>query len=210
MRRILFALGAVVCLAIAAVLLLLATDVGRWSDAMAASDVRYRSDPGGHGLWRTDAVLPLDPARRLLGVGDDIAFREALRALRLGRLEEGGTSDPVLVLQRGDARARLQEIVGNDPSPARRSRAMNLLGVLSFASAITEARGQAQYIADAAAAFQKAIETDPTNYEAKANLELALQRGKALEAAESAGGQNPSPGGAGAKGAGAGDPGTGY
>jgi hypothetical protein len=202
--------GAVLCLALASFLFLLAVDIGRWSDAMAADDVRYRAEPEAASLWQPDTVLPLDVAERVLGTGDDVAFRQAVRALRLGRLDLGITSDPELALNRGEARARLQQIATEDGDRTRRSRATNLIGVIAFASSLTEARDQAAFVQDAAAAFQTAIELDPDNREAKANLELALQRGRALQPSEAGGGPNPSPGGSGAKGAGAGDPGSGY
>jgi hypothetical protein len=210
MRRLALAAGAVVCLALASALFLLAVDIGRWSDALAADDVRYRAEPESAGLWQPNTVLPFGAAKRLLRTGDDVAFREALRALRLGRLDLGITSDPELALARGEARARLQQIATEEGDPARRSRATNLIGVIAFASSLSEARDQAAFVADATAAFQTAIELDPDNREAKANLELALQRGRALQATEAGGGPNPSPGGSGAKGAGAGDPGSGY
>ena len=210
MKRLVFAAGAVASLALASVLFLLAVDIGRWNDAMATDDVRYRAEPERAGLWRPETVLPYAAAERVLGVRDDVAFREAVRALRLGRLDLGITSDPELALHRGEARARLQQIAGEDGDRRRRSRAINLIGVIGFASSLTEARDQAAFIADAAAAFQTAIELDPDNREAKANLELALQRGRALQPTEAGGGPNPSPGGSGAKGAGAGDPGSGY
>jgi hypothetical protein len=210
MRRVGLGAAAVLCIALACALLLLAVDIGRWSDAMAADDVRYRAEPDSAGLWQPDTVLPFGAAKRLLGTGDDVAFREALRALRLGRLDLGITSDPELALSRGEARARLQQIATEDPDRIRRSRATNLIGVIAFASSLTEARDQAAFVADAVAAFQTAIELDPDNLEAKANLELALQRGRALQPTEAGGGPNPSPGGSGAKGAGAGDPGSGY
>jgi hypothetical protein len=202
--------AAVVCIALASVLLMLAVDIGRWSDAMAADDVRYRAEPEGADLWQPDTVLPFGAAKRLLGTGDDVAFREALRALRLGRLDLGITSDPELALNRGEARARLQQVATEGGDRVRRSRATNLVGVIAFATSLTEARDQSAFIQDAAAAFQTAIELDPDNAEAKANLELALQRGRALQPTEAGGGPNPSPGGSGAKGAGAGDPGSGY
>ena len=210
MRRVVFGIGAVACLALAAASFAFASDVGRWRDAIGAGDVRYRTSPESEGLWQSDERLPAGLAKTLLGVGDDVRFREALRAFRLSRLDLGITSDPKLALARGEARARLQEIAGGSGDPRRRSRAMGLLGVLSFASALSEARDQALHITDAVAAFQGAIALDPTNAEPKANLELSLQRGRGLQPTESAGGQNPSPGGAGAKGAGVGDPGSGY
>ena len=210
MRRLGLGAAAVVCFVLASALFLLAVDVGRWSDAMAADDVRYRAEPESAGLWHPDTVLPAGVTKRLLGSGDDVAFREALRALRLGRLDLGITSDPELALYRGEARARLQQVATEDDDLVRRSRAVNLIGVIAFASSLTEARDQAAFIADATAAFQTAIELDPDNREAKANLELALQRGRALQPTEAGGGPNPSPGGSGAKGAGAGDAGSGY
>jgi hypothetical protein len=210
MRRVLFAAGALACLVLASLLVLVAVDIGRVSDAMAADDVRYRAEPEAERLWRPDTVAPLDLGERVLGVGDDVAFREAVRALRLGRLDIGITSDPELALRRGEARARLQEIASEEGDRKRRSRATNLIGVIAFASSLSEARDQAAFVQDAAAAFQTAIELDPDNQEAKANLELALQRGRALQPTEAGGGPNPSPGGSGAKGAGAGDPGSGY
>jgi hypothetical protein len=210
MRRLALGTAAILCVVLATGLLLLAVDIGRWSDAMAADDVRYRADPESTDLWRPDTVLPFGAAKRLLGTGDDVAFREALRALRLGRLDLGITSDPELALKRGEARARLQQLATEDDDRIRRSRATNLVGVIAFASSLTEARDQAAFVEDAAAAFQTAIELDPNNAEAKANLELALQRGRAIQPTEAGGGPNPSPGGSGAKGAGAGDPGSGY
>ena len=210
MKRVALAAGAIACLVMASGLFLLAVDIGRWTDAMAAGDVRYRAEPEATGLWKAQTIVPFGVADRMLGVDDDVAYRLAVRALRLGRLDLGITSDPALALRRGEARARLQEIAGEAGDRRRRSRATGLLGVIALASAISEARDQAAYMQDATAAFQTAIELDPDNREAKANLELALQRGRTLEAAESGGGPNPSPGGAGAKGAGAGDPGSGY
>ena len=204
------AVGAVLCLALASFFVLLAVDIGRWSDAMAADDVRYRAEPERSDLWQPDTGLPFGVAARVLDTGDDVAFREAVRALRLARLDLGITSDPELALRRGEARARLQQVAGEDSDPARRSRALNLIGVIGFQSSLTDARDQEAFIADAVAAFQTAIELDPENREAKANLELALQRGRTIQPTESGGGPNPSPGGSGAKGAGAGDPGSGY
>ena len=161
MKRLALGAAAVVCVALATALFLLAVDIGRWNDAMAADDVRYRAEPESTDLWQPDTVLPFGAAKRLLGTGDDLAFREALRALRLGRLDLGITSDPVLALSRGEARARLQQVATEDDDRVRRSRATNLVGVIAFASSLTEARDQAAFVQDAAAAFQTAIELDP-------------------------------------------------
>lgn len=210
MKRAALVAGALVCAGLAVGLFLLAADVARWSEAMAKDDVRYRRTPADDDLWQAETLLPLDPARKMLGLGDDVGFREAVRALRLGALDKGFSSDPAIELRRAEARARLQEIAGGSSDPRRRSRAMSLLGVINFASALSEAQGQDAYLADATAAFRGAIELDSDNAEAKANLELALQKGQSIQPTESAGGPNPSPGGSGAQGAGAGSPGSGY
>ncbi len=209
-RRIAFAAGAVVCLVVAVAFFALAIDAGRWRSVLQADDVRFRTSPEAEDLWQPAQTLPKGAAGAILGVRDDVRFREALRMFRLSRLDEGPTSDPRLALARSDARARLQEIAGGNGDRRLRSRAMGLLGVLSFVGALSDARDQAVHLQDAVATYQSAIDLDPTNDEAKANLELALQRGRGVQPSESGGGANPSPGGSGAKGAGAGEPGSGY
>ncbi|MEX2645378.1 MAG: hypothetical protein WD249_03855 [Gaiellaceae bacterium] len=209
-RRIALVAGAAACVALAAVLLLLAAAVGRWRAALTADDVRWRAVPEEPGLWQPAARLPGDPARLLLGVGDDVRFREAIRALRLGRLERGFSSDPALALPRAEAQARLVRVFEQDPSPARSSRALGLIGVIGFANSLFETRGQLALVREAVAAFEAAIAIDPDNDEAKANLEQALQRRQTLAALAGAGAAEPSPGGAGARGAGTANSGSGY
>ena len=85
---------------------------------------------------------------------------------------------------------------------------MTLLGVISFASALSDAQDQDALQRDALARFRGAIALEPENDEAKANLEVALRRD--AEAGESGGGKDPTPGGQGARGAGAGEAGAGY
>jgi hypothetical protein len=201
--------GAVACFVVAAVLVLVAVDVDRWRDAVPAGDVRYRVSPGATDLWQPDTLVP-GAARMLLGVGDDVEFRRAVRALRLARLEDATVSDPKLALLRNEAQARLEAIAARSGDPVRRSRAAGLLGVLGLARLVTETQDRAALLRSTIASLEFAIELDPGNDEAKFNLELALQRGRGIQLTEAAGGGNPSPGGAGAKGAGAGEPGGGY
>lgn len=209
-RRIVLAFMAALCLALAAVLLMLALDVGRWRDSFTAGDVRWRAVPDDPGLWEPAPLVPRDPASALLGVGDDVRFREAIRALRLGRLDLGFSSDPALALPRAEAQARLARVVEGDPHPERSSRALGLIGVIGFANSLYETRGQLALVREAVAAFEAAIAIDPANDEAKANLERALQRRQALEALAGAGAAEPTPGGAGARGAGTANTGSGY
>lgn len=209
MRRAALTAGALACLALAAALFLLAADVSRWRAALEAGDVRYRVAPAEEGLWRPGELVPFGPARRLLGADDDLVFRDAVRALRLGRLEQGFVSDPALALPRAQAQRLLLAAAGSGDAE-RRSRALGLVGVIGFANSVFETRDQQALLQEALALFQGAISLDPQNAEAKYNLEQALRRGQALEAAPGSGTPRPEPGGAGSRGAGAGASGSGY
>ena len=209
-RKLAAVVGAVACLALAAGLFLVAADVAHWRGALDAGDVRWRAVPDEPGLWRPSTLAPSDPASRLLAVEDDLRFREALRALRLGRLERGFSSDPALALPRAEAQARLARVVELDPALDRSSRALGLIGVIGFANSLYESRGQLALVREAVAAFEAAIALDPANDEAKANLEQALMRRQSLEALAGAGAAEPTPGGAGARGAGTANTGSGY
>ena len=208
MRRLARILGALACFALAAVFVLVALDVARWDPALEAGDVRYRAAPQEPDLWRPGQIVPFGAARSLLGVDDDVDFREALRTLRLAGIAEAQSSDPRLALRRNEARTQIAAIAERDADSWRRSRAMTLLGVISFASALSDAQDQDALQRDALARFRGAIALEPDNDEAKANLEVALRRD--AEAGESGGGKDPTPGGQGARGAGAGEAGAGY
>jgi hypothetical protein len=209
-RRAALVAGALACFGCAAVLFLLAADVARWRDAMPADDVTYIAAPESPGLWQPDTRLPAGLSRGVVGVKDDTDLRRALRAFRLARLESAIISDPQQALDRNEAQARLEVIVGGTMDRKRRSRAASLLGALGIARLGSESQERAALLESTVANLRLALELDPGNAEAKYNLELALQRGRGIQPAEGAGGTNPSPGGAGASGAGAGDPGSGY
>jgi hypothetical protein len=215
LRRELLLVLAVAAFVLAALLALVAVDVGRWRSTMAADDVRYRiGSPDAE--WRADTLAPFGAARRLLRVDDDLAFREALTALRASALDDPTVSDPNLAVKRTDAADRLESIVVHDRDPVRRSRASNLLGVLGMVvfntgpSGGTLAPDRSELLLNAIASFEQAIAIDPGNDEAKYNLQVILLRGQGLLPTEAAAGINPTPGGRGARGAGAGEPGSGY
>jgi hypothetical protein len=202
--------AALVCFVLAVGLAMVAADVARWRDALGAGDVRYDATPHEQDLWTSSTIAPAGLSRAVLGIGDDIAFRRALRALRLARLEDRTVSDPEVALLRNDAQARLEAIAAGGGDRTRRSRSAGLLGVLGLTRLYSETQDPAAVIEDIVASMRLALTLNPENGEAKFNLELALQRGRAMQIAEAGGGADPSPGGSGAEGAGAGDPGTGY
>ena len=147
-----------------------------------------------------------------MGTEDDVELRRAVRSVRLARLDDPtvSVSDPEIALLRNDAQARLDALVAGDADAKTKSRAAGLLGVIGLSRLGSETQDRVALLSATVANLQLAIALDPSNDEAKYNLELALQRSRGVQLTEGAGGQNPSPGGSGSSGAGAGDPGSGY
>jgi hypothetical protein len=190
-RRAAVVAGAVACLLLATFVVLLAADVWRWRDALRSDDGRYRSAPSSGDLWDPASFVPLALARNSLGVDDDLAFRRAVRAMRLGNLEDAQAFDTEVLLQRADAQTRLAAIAESERDPQRRSRAMTLLGVLLLATPVPTVEEQAAALKAAITNLQTAIELDPENSDAKFNLEFALRQRSAGLAAR--GGSSPNP-----------------
>ena len=213
--RELLLVAAAACLVLAVVLALVAVDVARWRTAIPADDVRFAAGAPTDG-WAPRTVAPFAAGERVLDVGDDVAFRRMLRLLRASKLLDFTVSDPVLAVRRTELAEQLESIVVHDPDPVLRSRASSLLGVVSVASwSSTPPQGtqqldRSELLLAAVASFEQAIAFDPENDDAKYNLQLMLQRGEGLLPTEAAAGRNPSAGGKGSRGAGAGAPGSGY
>lgn len=210
MRRIALRAGALVCLVVGVFLILLATDVLRWSNAVQASDVRYRANASAAGLWQIDAIVPGDPGRSLLGIDDDLALRKAVRALELSKLGSRANYQPELIVQRADAEARLQTLASGGGSRTQRSRAAELLGVLQLASPTSNPQQRSSFLLKAVANLQKAIQLDPSNDEAKYNLEVALRGTHGVQTVQGSPTPNVTTGRPGSRGAAAGGPGGGY
>jgi hypothetical protein len=206
---------AAACAVGAVLLALVAVDVARTRSAIAVDDVRFATGAPTNG-WSPRALAPFGAGERILGVRDDVAFREMLRVLRQSKLLDYTVSDPMLALRRTELAERLESIVVHDPDPVLRSRASSLLGVVSVVSwnstppQGTQQLDRSELLVAAVASFEQAIGLDPENDDAKYNLQLMLQRGQGLLPTEAAAGRNPSPGGKGSRGAGAGAPGSGY
>lgn len=193
------------CLALAIVVALFTADLRTWRDAMREGDVRYAAGGLPAPDWNASTTLPSSLSRRVLGVDDDRALRDA--ALSFRRATRG--SFDILRKRRDRALAEAQLLdVAAHGSRTQGSQASNLLGVLTFADA-TSGRRAATPVERSVAAFQEAVRLDPGNADAKTNLELLLRllqsRGHRL-------GPNPNPGprGSGRHGAGTGAPGRGY
>ena len=210
MKRAGLIAGTVACFLLVGLVALLALDIASWRAAIRADDARYRNAPGDTDLWSPATRVPLGATRNLLDIEDDLAYREAVRTLRLSNLEDATLSDTKLILKRAEARARLEAIAAGDDDPARRSKALTLLGVINLATPVADSQEQIAALKTAVVNFQRAITLDPGNVDAKFNLEYALRQGGGGLAAS--GGPAPdTAGGPGAsRGAATSPPGSGY
>ena len=163
--------AAAAAFAIAAGLSLLAADVRAWQHAFDTGDLQYRAAPGGNRPWESPDTLPGRPAARLLDVGDDVTFRRGVRFYQLS--EPGSFSESFGTSPRPVAAARklLRRAEREHDDHRVRASAANFLAVLSYQSGafIDEA-----FARQAVRLFRRAVRTDPTNEEAKFNLELMM------------------------------------
>ena len=198
---------AVLLVALAAVAALLASDLRAWPAALRVGDARYNVSPAA-AHWHASIVVP-GLAGSLLGVGDDVAAR---RAIRLFRLTYGvhGTLETALQSQgaRAQAELALADVV-RSRNPLVAAQASDLLGLLAFGDLALGGGTDPSQADRAVSAFVDAVRLDPNDEAAKVNLELVLRlfqaHGVRTGASTGAGGR-----GTGRHGAGTGIPGSGY
>jgi len=176
MKRWLALGGALLAAAVGVFLLLLAVDVHRWHSRIAAGDIAVRTNPVGSHLWVPQTFLPARISRGLLGVDDDLRLRQAIQLFRLGRpgVPYYLTSTAVTAY-RSEAQASFSRAIETDQEAARRSEELNLLGVLELIGVGGSDPQLLQTVPRAADDFRNALVADPTNDDAKFNLELALR-----------------------------------
>ncbi len=164
---------------VAALMLLLAAfDVERWQARIAEDDVRFSTAPATSNLWQADALLPGDPARRLLSISDDLRYRRAVQAFLASHPREAGSLRPELEAARVEAQVRLRELAQRERNAQRRSEILNLLGALSTAAARwqQQTRERVESLEASVAYFTQAVRLDRTNEDAMFNLEVLLRR----------------------------------
>jgi hypothetical protein len=167
--------GALVCLAAAVILVLIAVDAHTWGSRMAADDLRYRRDASSSALWRPAQVAPGDLAEHVLGIGDDLAYRRALRNFRIGRVTEP-VSSPTVTSHRIAAQIDLTHVADTNGEPGIRSQVDNLLGVLGFGLGSQDFGQRQAFFNNGISAFQSAVVLDPSDDDAFYNLEYALDQ----------------------------------
>jgi tetratricopeptide (TPR) repeat protein len=194
-----------VLVVLAVIVALAAGDVRGWRSALAAGDAAYVATPA-RASWTPHARLG-GVAEGLLGVHDDVQLRKALQ-LYVDAAKLHLRLDNALDVE--SARARAQdalEQVSRATDAQRRSQALTLLGILAFRAS---AAGGAQSQVDAAISdFTDAVRADPANEQAAFDLELLL-RLTAAHGTRAEPGQGGGFGRTGHRGAGGGQPGSGY
>jgi hypothetical protein len=209
-RRALLLAGVAGCVLLSLFLVVLAVDVLRSRDALASGDTRYSTAPRDGKLWHPGALSVAGVSRDVLGVQDDLRFREAVRALRLSQRDKPTDTSAEAILRRAKAQKLLQNVADNDPNVSRRSRAMSLLSVLLLSTPAADQDERASIQRVALANLQKAITLDPGNNEAKYNLEVVLRRRAGVQTVQGGPTPNPSSGQGQSRGAATGPPGKGY
>lgn len=198
-RRLALLAAGVVLLCLAALLAFAAEDARTWPVRLREGDVRYRAVPTAGDPW------PESPGalRALLGVNDDLHFRRALWAYRVSEKRVRASEQ-----QFGGAELRAQVetllggLVASESDPARRSSAATILGVLAYGEYVRNSRGGSVFLQRSLRSFREAIQLDPSNDEAKFDLELLLELVASSEGEEGgssggAGGPETDVGGAG-------------
>jgi hypothetical protein len=198
---------AVLALLASGVLLAFAIDVLRWDRQLAEQDIRFAAAPRQARYATPAGLLPGRIAERALAVDDDLAFRR--------RLEDFARVRPGVVLDaqqfealRAEAQLELARLSRVDPDPRRRSRAANMVGVIALDPQLAPPgeEEQANLLRAAIDSFRAAVEIDPSNSDAKRNLELALR----VPGAATIAGDSPSGARDAGDQAGLGNPGSGY
>lgn len=171
--------AAVVAVVLAAALAALAVDVLRLPGAIAADDARYAGAPmRQRDLWDSASFLPWRPAERILDVGDDLAYRKVIWSVRLvpSAAQVQGPNQPQLEARRGKAVIEVAERANREKERRRQAQLLNINGVFIFQRITTyTAFDHDRLLREAIGNFRSAVRLDPSNADARANLEMAVR-----------------------------------
>jgi hypothetical protein len=164
----------VVLLALSIVAALVARDAAAVQRTIKQDDLVFlQGQPVYERLWRFDTVLPYMPD--LFGITDDIVYRHAMRKYAAEDRRQRGRLNSFNPGLRAEAQAALSIAERTGLSPARKSKLASLQGVMSYDETLTNPIDASALAAQALEHFHRAVKTDPTNIEAKYNLEYLLR-----------------------------------
>jgi hypothetical protein len=171
--RALRLIAAIILLAAAFALGALAVDVIHWRDSMRAGDNELATTPA-RATWSPSTVYPPVLGRRLLGLDTALELRHAMQGFVAVRAAGTGYDNGLSESQsRGELEAVLSALAqARDHRIA--SVADNLLGILAFSDATPTGPIAPAPVDQSVADFQAAIRLDPSNTDAKFNLERLL------------------------------------
>lgn len=177
-RERIYLAATIVAIPIAIVLVVFAIDLVRTPGWISDDDTRFQSAPvRSAGLWNEPGVVATRARLKTLGVEDDLSYRRTVglfSRLRPGQSDQG--INPELEARWAKLQFDLTAQSRENPDAARRSELQNLLGVTLLARYLYASPDQrTMLLSNAVGAFRTAVELDPTNDDAKVNLELALR-----------------------------------
>lgn len=178
--------AAAVVLVLAVLLALVARDAWHWSRAMRDADARASLGYVSPGAWNAQTTLPSHLVRRLLGIDDDLAYRQAAMGA-LNAYAHVPTAQQQR--QRSILESALARISRGDSDRVRAASAADDLGALLYFDPPSPGNAQNPYqdpsLAPASGdlspsqraldQFTLAARLDPENATAQRNLEVLLR-----------------------------------
>lgn len=167
--------GVVLLLAAAAVVAALAIDLLRVEQHVAKTDVQFTTRLDRSVSWTPGTLLPSGFSRTVLGLDDDLRYRNATRRFWLSqpRAPLRQFSD---VTRRAGAERELAELAeGSSASAEHRSLLATMRGGLMLEEARSTPSQREVFVRRAIEQFQLAIELDRSNDDAVHDLELSLK-----------------------------------
>jgi hypothetical protein len=166
--------GVVLLFAAAAALAALAVDVLRADRQLAAADMRFTSRLDRSVSWTPDTLLPAGIARRVLGVDDDVRYRNAVQRFWLSD-PRGPLRQFADVTRRAGTEREIAVLAESSDSVEERSLLATMRGGLLLEEARNTPTQREVFVRRAIEQFQRAIVLDPSNDDAVHDLELSLK-----------------------------------
>jgi hypothetical protein len=148
---------------------LVARDAAAIRNGMKRDDLAFQAQPAGAALWDFDLTLPY--ADQAFGIKDDLIYRRALQTF--ARDQSGVNSSAPAA--RAEAQAALSDAENSGQPSARRSRLANLQGVVAYDEALADPFNQSGVIGQSLTHLERAVKVDPSNADAKYNLEFLIR-----------------------------------